>query len=233
MNRIKKYEDFLNEGKISQFVFKALTNTSGYIKSVIKRIKGTYTPFDFKDKKMEKDFENKMFELFDYSVFDTIKYHFSKKQKDAADKTSLSDLIKTRTSTDVYQLSDSILDLLKIENIKIPEGKEEEIDKTLKQAIDTTKRMISLIKKIDDEIEDDKQFMKDLKDLGELFKGLDPRTRHLRDKEDSLEAFDKVGSKLDDMEEPKDLDYILDKISKFGMSSLTSKEKDDLEKLSK
>ena len=233
MNRIKKYEDFLNEGKISQFVFKALANTSGYIKSVIKRIKGTYTPFSFKDKKMEKDFENKLFELFDYSVFDSVKYHFNKKQKQAADKTSLSDLIKTRTGIDVYQLSDSILDLLKIENIKVPEGKEEETNKTLQKAIDTTKKMTSFVKKIDDEIEDDKQFRKDLAELGELFKGLDPRTMHLRDKDDSLEAFDKVGSKLDDMQEPKELDYILDKISKFGMSSLTSKEKDDLEKLSK
>jgi hypothetical protein len=233
MSRIKKYEDFLNEGKITQLVFKALLTTSGYIQSVIKRIKGTYTPFDFKDKKMEKDFKNKLFELFDYSVFDSVKYHFNKKQKEAADKTSLSDLIKTRTGIDVYQLADSILDLLKIENIKVPEGKEQETNKTLQQAIDTTKKMISFIKKIDDEIEDDRQFSKDLADLGELFKGLDPRTMHLREEEDTLDTFDKVGSKLDDMQEPKELDYILDKISKFGMSSLTSQEKADLEKLSK
>jgi hypothetical protein len=233
MSRIKKYDDFLNEGKITQFVLKALLNTSGFIQSIIKRIKGTYIPFTFKDKKVENDFENKMFELFDYSVFDTIKYHFTKNQKEMANKTSLSDLIKSRTGVDVYQLSDSILDLLKIENIKVAEGKEEEANKVLKNAIDTTKKMISFIKKIDDEIEDDRQFMKDLKDLGELFKGLDPRTSNLRDKEDSLEAFGKVGSKLDDMQEPKELDDILDKISKFGMSSLTEKEKDDLEKLSK
>jgi hypothetical protein len=233
MKKIKKYEDFLNEGKISQFVFKVLLNTSGYIQSIIKRIKGTYIPFTFKDKKVENDFENKMFELFDYSVFDTIKYHFTKNQKEMANKTSLSDLIKSRTGTDVYQLSDSILDLLKIENIKVPEGKEEETNKVLQNAIDTTKKMTSFIKKIDDEIEDDRQFMKDLKDLGELFKGLDPRTSNLRDKDDTLAAFDKVGSKLDDMQEPKELDDILDKISKFGMSSLTEKEKDDLEKLSK
>jgi hypothetical protein len=87
--------------------------------------------------------------------------------------------------------------------------------------------------KLNDEIEDDRQFMKDLKDLGELFKGLYPRTMHLGDKDDTLAAFDKVGSKLDDIQEPKELDDILDKISKFGMSSLTEKEKDDLEKLSK
>lgn len=233
MRKIVKYEDFLNEGKISQFLFKVLLNTSGYIQSVIKRIKGTYIPFDFKDKKMEKDFENKLFELFDYSVFDSFKYHFNKKQKETANKTSLSDLIKTRTGIDVYQLADSILDLLKIENIKVPEGKEEETNKTLQKAIDTTKKMISFIKKIDDEIEDDKQFRRDLAELGELFKGLDPRTMHLRDEEDTLDTFDKVGSKLDDMQEPKELDYILDKISKFGMSSLTSQEKSDLEKLSK
>jgi len=233
MSRIKKYDDFLNEGKITQFVLKALLNTSGFIQSIIKRIKGTYIPFTFKDKKLENDFENKMFELFDYSVFDTIKYHFTKNQKEMANKTSLSDLIKSRTGVDVYQLSDSILDLLKIENIKFAEGKEEEANKVLQNAIDTTKKMISFIKKIDDEIEDDRQFMKDLKDLGELFKGLDPRTSNLRDKDDTLAAFDKVGSKLDDMQEPKELDNILDKISKFGMSSLTEKEKADLEKLSK
>ena len=59
MSRIKKYEDFLNEGKITQFVLKTLLNTSGYIQSIIKRIKGTYIPFTFKDKKVENDFENK------------------------------------------------------------------------------------------------------------------------------------------------------------------------------
>ena len=233
MSRIKKYDDFLNEGKITQFVLKTLLTTSGYIQSVIKRMKGNYTPFSFKDKKMEKDFENKLFELFDYSVFDSVKYHFNKKQKQAADKTSLSDLIKTRTGIDVYQLADSILDILKIENIKVPDGKEEETNELLKGSIELIKKMTSFVKNIDDEIEDDRQFRRDLAELGELFKGLDPRTMHLRDKDDSLEAFDKVGSKLDDMQEPKELDYILDKISKFGMSSLTSKEKDDLEKLSK
>jgi len=233
MSRIKKYENFLNEGKITQLVLKTLLITSSYIQSVIKRMKGNHTPFEFKDKKMEKLFMNKTIELFDYSVFDGVKYHFTKKQKEAADKTSLSDLIKTRTGIDVYQLADSILDLLKIENIKIPEGKEEETNDLLKGSIELIKKMTSFIKKIDDEIEDDRQFRKDLADLGELFKGLDPRTRHLRDKDDSLAAFDKVGSKLDDMQEPKELDYILDKISKFGMSSLTGQEKADLEKLSK
>jgi hypothetical protein len=233
MSRIKKYEDFLNEGKITQFVIKALLTTSSYIKSVIKRMKDNFTPFQFKDKKMEKLFINKTIELFDYSVFDSVRYHFTKKQKEAADKTSLSDLIKTRTGIDVYQLADSILDLLKIENIKVVEGKEDETNELLKGSIELIKKMISFIKKIDDEIEDDKQFRKDLAELGELFKGLDPRTMHQRDKDDTLVAFDKVGSKLDDIQEPKELDYILDKISKFGMSSLTSQEKADLEKLSK
>jgi predicted transcriptional regulator len=233
MSRIKKYDDFLNEGKITQLVFKVLLKTSSYIQSVINRMKGKHTPFEFKDKKMERLFMNKTIELFDYSVFDSVKYHFTKKQKEVANKTSLSDLIKTRTGIDVYQLADSILDILKIENIKVPDGKEEETNELLKGSIELIKKMTSFVKNIDDEIEDDRQFRRDLAELGELFKGLDPRTMHLRDKDDTLAAFDKVGSKLDDMQEPKELDYILDKISKFGMSSLTSKEKDDLEKLSK
>lgn len=231
--RIKKYDDFINEGKISQFVIKALLTTSAIVQKTIKKIKGGYTPLEFKDKKIEKDVTNKIIELFDYATFDTLKYHFSKKQKASADNTSLSDLIKTRTGVDVYQLSDYILDKLKIENIKIPVGKEEEINQRLQTAIDTVKKMTALIKRIDDEIEDDKQFMRDLSKLGELFKGLDPRTMHLRDEEDTLDAFDKVGSKLDDMTSPKELDDILDKISKYGMTSLTEKEKEDLEKLSK
>jgi len=231
--RIKKYDDFINEGKISQFVIKALLTTSAIVQKTIKKIKGGYTPLEFKDKKIEKDVTNKIIELFDYATFDTLKYHFSKKQKAAADNTSLSDLIKTRTGVDVYQLSDYILDKLKIENIKIPVGKEEEMNQRLQTAIDTVKKMTALIKRIDDEIEDDKKFMRDLSELGELFKGLDPRTMHLRDEEDTLDAFDKVGSKLDDMTSPKELDDILDKISKYGMTSLTAKEKEDLEKLSK
>ena len=231
--RIKKYDDFINEGKISQFVIKALLTTSAIVQKTIKKIKGGYTPFEFKDKKIEKDVTNKIIELFDYVTFDTLKYHFSKKQKAAADNTSLSDLIKTRTGVDVYQLSDDILDKLKIENIKIQVGKEEEMNKVLQTSIDTVKKITALIKKIDDEIEDDRQFMRDLSELGELFKGLDPGRMHLRNEEDTLNAFDKVGSKLDDMTSPKELDDILDKISKYGMSSLTSQEKADLEKLSK
>lgn len=231
--RIKKYDDFINEGKISQFIIKALLTTNAIVQKTIKKIKGGYTPLEFKDKKIEKDVTNKIIELFDYATFDTLKYHFSKKQKAAADNTSLSDLIKTRTGVDVYQLSDYILDKLKIENIKIQVGKEEEMNQRLQTAIDTVKKMTALIKRIDDEIEDDKQFMRDLSELGELFKGLDPRTMHLRDEEDTLDAFDKVGSKLDDMTSPKELDDILDKISKYGMTSLTAKEKEDLEKLSK
>lgn len=233
MRKIKNYENFINEGKISQFITRNVFNSIGYIKSIIKRVKGNYTPLEFKDKKMEKDFEIKLFELFDYAVFDTIKYAFSKKQKIDADKTSLSNLIKKRTGTDVYVLTDTILDMLKLENIKISENKEKETDELIKNTVDTVKKTISFIKKIDDEIIDDKKFMNELNELSELFKGLDPRTTHLRDKDDTLQAFDNVRDKLDEIEEPKELNDILDKIGKFGMSSLTEKEKKDLEILSR
>jgi hypothetical protein len=233
MKKIVEYKDFINEGKISQFVLNAIFTTQGYASMFIKKLKGGYIPFDFKDKKLEKKLQSQIIELFDYALFDNLKYHFGKKYRETAKKTSLSDLIKTRSGVDVYQLADSILDELKIENIKIPVGKEKKTTETLEKSIETVKKLIAIVKKTDDEIEDEKQFIKDLAELGELFKGLDPRTMHLRDKDDSLAAFDKVGSKLDDMQEPKELDYILDKISKFGMSSLTSQEKADLEKLSK
>ena len=233
MKKIKNYENFINEGKISQFITRNVFNSIGYIKSIIKRLKGNYNPLIFKDKNMEKEFDIKLFELFDYAIFDTIKYSFNKKQKLEADKTSLSNLIKTRTGTDVYKVTDSLLDMLKIENIKIPENKEKETAEVVKKAVDTVKSIISFIKKIDDEIIDNRKFMNELKDLGKLFKDLDPRTSNLRDKDNTLKAFDKVKDKLDDMQEPKELDDILDKIGKFGMSSLTSQEKIDLEKLSK
>lgn len=150
--------------------------------------------------------------MFDYALFDNLKYHFNKKYRETAKKTSLSDLIKTRSGVDVYQLADSILDELKIENIKIPVGREKETTETLEKAIEMVKKLIAIVKKTDDEIEDEKQFIKDLSELGELFKGLDPRTMHMRDEEDTLANFDKVGSKLDDMQEPKELNDILDKI---------------------
>lgn len=233
MRKIAKYEDFINEGKISQFVINAILTTQGYASMFIKKLKGGYIPFQFKDKKLEKKLQSQIIELFDYALFDNLKYHFNKKYRENAKKTSLSDLIKIRSGVDVYQLADSILDELKIENIKIPVSREKETLETLEKSIETVKRLIAIIKKTDDEIEDEKQFIKDLSELGELFKGLDPRTMHMRDEEETLAAFDRVGSKLDDMQEPKELNDILDKISKYGMSSLTSQEKADLEKLSK
>lgn len=233
MRKIVKYEDFINEGKISQFVINTILTTQGYASVFIKKLKGGYIPFQFNDKKLEKKLQSQIIELFDYALFDNLKYHFNKKYRETAKKTSLSDLIKTRSGVDVYQLADSILDELKIENIKIPVGREKETTETLEKAIETVKKLIAIVKKTDDEIEDEKQFIKDLSELGELFKGLDPRTMHMRDEEDTLANFDKVGSKLDDMQEPKELNDILDKISKYGMSSLTSQEKADLEKLSK
>ena len=234
MKNIKNWSKF-NEGKISQIVVKGIMTILGNISILSKKIKGNYIPFRFKDKKLEKSMVNRTLVLFDYSIFDTIKFYISKSISKEMSKTSLSNYIKLRTNIDVYELADSILNDLIIDNIKFNTDEEYILSK-LEDTIKAIKTMISSIKKVDDEIIDHRETMEEFRKLSSLMKGLDPRNINnlRRSKEDTLGEFDKVGKHLDSMLEPKkDIDELLDKISKFGMNSLTAQEKSDLEKHSK
>jgi hypothetical protein len=88
---------------------------------------------------------------------------------------------------------------------------------------------------VDDSVFEHQKFLNELKELTEIMKELDPRNPKIfnRSKEETLSHFDKALSHLDDMQAPKELDDILDKISKYGMDSLTPKEKEDLNTWSK
>jgi hypothetical protein len=94
MRKIAKYEDFINEGKISQFVINAILTTQGYASVFIKKLKGGYIPFQFNDKKLEKKLQSQIIELFDYALFDNLKYLFNKKYREVAKKPRFLILLK-------------------------------------------------------------------------------------------------------------------------------------------
>jgi hypothetical protein len=230
MKHLKKF----NEGKITQVALRALLNTVSAIQTIVKRIKGTYVPLNFKDKKLERKVAKDILEVFDYAVFDTLKYYFSKKYKQEASKTNLTTLIKSRCGVDVYQKIDSILSNMSEDNLDLssdPEMRSKQIEKN-KEAQETIKKMRGMFKRTDDDIAEMNELIKGLTDI---MKDLDPRNPDnlFRTKEESIDVLGKGLEKIEDMQKPKNLDDILDKVSKYGISSLTDTEKEDLDKHSK
>lgn len=238
MKNIKKFDDFINEGKVSQFFLKHIFNSIEKIARIVKRIKGTYIPLKCKDKKLEKQLDNAIIAILDHTIFDMLKFKLSKKFQDEAMSTNLSQLIKKRSGTDLYELGDFVKNSLVEDNFIFSnnaEIKAKQLEK-LKNASDGIEKFIAFIKKIDDEILDDQEFRQTLKDLTVMFAEIDPRRirgSQEEEKERVLGAFDRIKDRLDDSQRPKELDAILDKISKYGMASLTDKEQSDLDKWSK
>ena len=235
MKYIKRFDE-INEGKLTQFALKTIISSINGLQKVVKMIKGTYVPIKMKDKTLEKKTYNDLFQILDYAIFDTIKYYFSKKYKQEANRTSRTALMKKRCDVDVYDKIDSILSTFSHDNIEFSSDaslkakQEVELEKT----IDTVKKFKGLFKNIDDNIAETAEFINGIKDI---MKDLDPRNPDnlSRDKEDTLDVFDRGLKKLDKMQNPdiKDINDLLDKVSKYGIDSLTSREKSDLEKHSK
>lgn len=240
MKHLKKYKAF-NEGKTSQFIMTNIMVVINLVGSLVKKIKGTYVPLSFKDKTMERKALKDIMTIFDYAFFDMLKYYLSKKYKQEAMKTSFTELIKSRSGVDVYKLIDSIISNFKEENIIFSSdpAKMNKQKEYLKETIAVVMKFKSSFKQIDDDVLESQELMNQLKELTELMKKLDPReieNHRNRSKEETLAAFDDVKSHLDDMEyqanKPKELDDILDKISEYGIESLSAKEKEDLIKYS-
>lgn len=237
MKKIKQYNEFINEGKISKFLLKTITYSIGFLKLLSQKIKGTYIKgVEFKDKNVEKRVTKNIFLLLDYVIFDTIKYYLFKKYRENAEKTNLSTLIKSRSGVDVYQLSDSIIDDMKDENLIFSDDTKinEYQKKKAEENIGVAKQMISLIKKIDDDILELQELKKEFQELADYMKKyLDPRDAHKRDKDEVIGALEGGLGIIDKMNQPKEMDDILDKVKKFGMHSLTDKEKENLDNYSK
>lgn len=236
MKYLNNYSKF-NEGKISQFFLKNILRAIGFIKETVNKIKGIYIPFRFNDKELSKSIEDRIIKLMDYAVFDAIKSHISKKVRQEVFSTSFSEYIKSRSGVDVLELCESLLNDLNEDNVKWsdnPDIKEKQKEK-LEIFIQTVNKFKSVIKKLDEEILENQKLDKEIEELAEMFKKLDPRNPEnlMRSKEDSLEVFGEVGQHLDKMTSQKELDDILDKVSRWGIDSLTNKEREDLEKYSK
>lgn len=235
MKNIKKFDDFINEGKISQFFLYHIIGGIEKLSKIVKRIKGSYIPLEWKNKNLGKEINKAIVKILDHAIFDAIKMKISKKFKDDAMNSSLTSLIKKKTGTDIYQLADFVKDKLVEDNFILNDSIKEQQLKKLKSASEGISNFIAFIKKIDDEILDEQEFRQTLKDLTVMFEDIDPRRIKNRqdDTDKVLDTFDRIIDKLDDSQRPKELDDILDKISKYGISSLTDKEKIDLDKWSK
>jgi hypothetical protein len=236
MKYLNNYSKF-NEGKISQFFLKNILRAIGFVKETVNKIKGIYIPFRFNNKELNKSIEDRMIKLMDYAVFDAIKSHISKKVRQEVFSTSFSEYIKSRSGVDVLELCESLLNDLNEDNVEWSDNldiKEKQKEK-LEIFIQTVNKFKSVIKKLDDEILENQKLDKEFEELAEMFKKLDPRNVEnlMRSKEDSLEVFGEVGQYLDKMTSQKELDDILDKVSRWGIDSLTNKEREDLEKYSK
>lgn len=236
MKYLNNYSKF-NEGKISQFFLKNILRSIGFVKETVNKIKGIYMPFRFNNKELNKSIEDRIIKLMDYTVFDVIKSHISKKVRQEVFSTSFSEYIKSRSGVDILELCESLLNDLNEDNVEWSDNldiKEKQKEK-LEIFIQTVNKFKSVIKKLDDEILENQKLDKEFEELGEMFKKLDPRNAEnlMRSKEDSLEVFGEVGQHLDKMTSQKELDDILDKASRWGIDSLTNKEREDLEKYSK
>ena len=236
MKYLNNYSKF-NEGKISQFFLKNILRAIGFVKETVNKIKGIYIPFRFNNKELNKSIEDRIIKLMDYAVFDAIKSHISKKVRQEVFSTSFSEYIKSRSGVDILELCESLLNDINEDNVEwsdSPDIKEKQKEK-LESLIQTVNKFKSVIKKLDDEILENQKLDKEFEELGEMFKKLDPRNAEnlMRSKEDSLEVFGEVGQHLDKMTSQKELDDILDKVSRWGIDSLTNKEREDLEKYSK
>lgn len=229
MKKIKNFGQF-NEGKISQFFLKSIMRIVSNIKVMVKKLKGNYFPLPFKDKKLDKSLQNRAIQLLDYYFFDGIKMLISKKVKEDMISTSFTQYIKLKTGVDLYDLCSSILSDLNEDAIDW--SSDESVKQKQKEALDNSiqviKKIESVIKKLDDELLDEKQFKRQLADLHALMQ---------RIKDNSHEDIDDLNDDIQNVQQTlksgKTLDELLDKIHRFGMDSLTEKEKRDLMRLSR
>lgn len=237
MKHITTYNEFINEGKVSQFILKRIFEFSGLLSILAQKLKRTYIPFKFKDKKLESKVQDDIIKIIDAIFTNCLKMFISKKVKGDMYKIGFSEYVKSKTGIEVYQLSEEVLNFLKPDNLILSDNEELKSKQLLKleDTIKGFKKIESMVKMLDDETLEYKKMMDELKELTEIMKELDPRNPKIfnRTKEETLGHFDKALSHLDDMQAPKELDDILDKISKYGMDSLTHKEKEDLNTWSK
>ncbi len=231
MKHLSKYNEFsINEGKISQAVLSGLLSITGTLSKLSKKITGKYIPIKFKDKKKEREVNRDIIKLLDYTLFDMMKYYFNKKYKQEADKTSFTELIKKRSGVDMYDLISRLESNMKIENIELSTDSDirKKQEDLYNVGIETIKKYKSIFKKIDDSIKET-QYL--LQELTIIMSGLDPRIN--RTAGETLDNLHSGLDRLDRLTEPKDMNDILDKASKYGIESLTDQEKDDLDKHSK
>jgi hypothetical protein len=225
LNTVKSFEDFTNEGKISQFILRSIYNSLIILEKILTKLKiKEYPTLKFKDKKMSSEFYNELSKLLDYSLFDSWKHYISSKKfnRDAY-KTSFSELIKSRSGVDLYEVSSSLLSKLNnIDNFIISDNETTSEKQLLRieKYKDLVRKVIGFTKRTDDEIG---EFQESIDKLIDSIKLLDDVVTNKRE----------IDNNLDSIDAKKELNYILDKVSKYGMESLTQKEQDDLEYYSK
>ena len=234
MKYITNYEKF-NEGKLFQFILSGVLSGLSFLENTIKRIKGTYVPMKHKDKTIGKRAIKNTIKLLDHSLWDTIRYQLSKEVKTDMKKYGFIKYVENKMGYNLNEIITQLKEDMSFDKIIKVSGKEEEQKEIWEKSMKIINDLESAIRKLEDEIIEDKNFDRQLKELSEKLTKIDPRimANLMKDKDEVLSDYDDISSTLSDMKAPKHIDDILDKIKRTGMNSLTDKEKSDLEIWSK
>ena len=232
MSKLNKF----NECKASQFIFGTMIKTVSFMSKIVDKIKGVYIPLEYKDKRLGYDVNNKIVEVLDYLVFDTMKVYISKSFKSKSIDKVYSVYLKEK-GLDIYELFDFIISGLQEDKfILSSDGKTK--DKQLEKLGKLENKIVRLkatIKKLDDSAKEELKFQEELTELLKQMEELDPRKIGNLNKstDDKLKDLDNTSKIVNKMGEKKPLNDILDKYKDYGSDSLTSKEEDDLSEYSK
>ena len=234
MKHINNFEKF-NEGKLFQFIFNGILSGLSFLENTIKRIKGTYVPMKHKDKTIGKRAIKNTIKLLDHSLWDTIRYQLSKDVRSDMKKYGFIKYVEYKMGYNLNEILKQLKEDMSFDKLVQVPGKEKEQKKIWEQSMKVINDLESAIRKLEDEIIEDKDLDRQFKELSEELTKIDPRimANLMKDKDEVLSDYDDISSTLSDMKSPKHIDDILDKIKQTGINSLTDKEKSDLEIWSK
>lgn len=217
---IKRYNEFVNEGKISQFFIKKAIETINGIDRILSTKSSPSKVIKFVDSSIKKKYFDSISRVLDHFIFDAIKMYLSKKVRGEILDSNFSDYIESRSGYNIYDDIDTVIDCLDVKNIDLPEDtKHRDLVKSESdRLIQSMFRIKSIVKKIEDEVLEEKKFLEDLEELNHIISGKLSKSK-----------LDKAINHVDNMKkleiDDDEMNDLLDKVNEFGIESLTEDEK--------
>ncbi len=211
MSYLKKYGSFVvNENK-NEDISLQIIRTLSWLRGVISNSEGLYMPFVFKNRKVMYETSRLISELINTSIFDVLKIHISRSEKEGDSyDTRFSNLVKSRTGTNVLYNLDFITKSLIPKNIKFSVREESE-KSSLEKFVKFVKLYKSIIERVDNNQLDNKVLLA-LRQLTEL----------IRDINSQVES-----GKINESYDSNDSNFIMGKIKQKFTKDLVSKMLED------